>query len=172
MLAMPRHSELRCNKLIDAFLFKNEDNILDLLSATIQKCTIDFFNELSMSINGFRNSKNPLVNENFKTFFNNFCRDNDIKSYCCFHDFYNIVSINKQEQEKYISIYDNEHLDDLLISEQAQSARSSIIDKILNRQAAPCFRNKTTPMMPDGEMWERFMVPLTSISDDLFIAVN
>lgn len=160
------------NKLIDAFLLKTEDNILNLLSSTIKKCTIEFFKDLSAGINGFKTKYNPLANNDFCRFFFNFCMDNNIQSHCCCHDFHNIILKDNDDKEIYMTIYDDEYLDDLLASEQAKSAKSHIIDRILSRQAAPCFKDSNTALIPDGLTWEDFMVPLTPITRNLLVAVN
>jgi CheY-like chemotaxis protein len=160
------------SKLIDAFLLKTEDNILDMISSIIQKCTIDFFKDISAGINGFKSKYNPLVNEDFSKFFFDFCISKKVQSHCCFHDFHNIVLKDNHGKEIYMTIYDDDHLGDMLVSEQAKSAKPHIIDLILSKRAAPCFKDTNTALIPDGLMWENFMVPLIHVTQNLFLATN
>lgn len=160
------------NKLIDAFLLKTEDNILELLSSTIEKCTLDYFNDVSIGINGFKTKNNPLIDPDFTKFFNSFCAEHKIESHCCFHNFYNILLRDQSGKETYMSIYDADHLDDLLDSEQAKSVNQNVLNLILTRQAAPCFKDTESAFIPDGDIWNQFMVPLKTVAENLFIAIN
>jgi CheY-like chemotaxis protein len=160
------------NNLIDAFLLKTDSDIFNTLSATMEKCTIDFFKDASAGIEGFRRKQNPLSDEDLSKFFFDFCETKNIVSYCCFHDFNNIFLTDNKNNKIFLTIYDNEHVDDLLSSEQAKSAKHQVIDAILKKQSAPCFKNTSSPLIPDGTAWESFMVPLKLVSDDLFIAIG
>lgn len=160
------------DKLIDIFLLKTEDDILTKLSLAMHKCTMDFFNEVSTSIDGFKNRRNPLANERFAEFFIKFCEEKKIQSHHCFHDFYNIVLKDDHGKETYMTIYDDEYIDDLLVSQQAKSAQPDLIDRVIHKQAAPCFKDIDSPLIPDGIIWEKFMVPLTRLGDNLAVAID
>lgn len=160
------------NKLIDVFLLKTESDMLDNLAKAINKCTIDFFKDISVGIEGFNSKHNPLSCSHFSQFFLDFCISNKIQSHCCFHDFYNILLKDIHGKEIFMAIYDNEHLEDLLCSEQAESAELHVIDQIKNRQAAPCFKDTGRALIPDGAAWGKLMVPLTSVSQDLAVAIG
>lgn len=160
------------DKLIDAFFLKTEEDILAKLSSAMHTCTVDFFKDISANIDGFRNRYNPLANEEFAKFFVNFCQDNKIQSYRCFHDFYNIVLMDEHGKETYMTIYDNEYVDDLLASRQAKSAQQKLIDRIISKQAAPCFKDIHSALVPDGNTWEDSMVPLKCLSSNLAVAIS
>ena len=159
-------------KLIDVFLLKTDDDIINKLSAAIQSCTLEFFKDASAGLAGFRNKRNPLMNESFATFFLKFCSDENIQSHCCFHDFHNIILKDKQNREIFMTLFDDEYLDDLLISEQAKSADSQIIDRIRQKKEAPCFKDITTALIPEGATWGNFLVPLVPITSDLCVAIH
>lgn len=176
MLTSYRTQNLAINafndNLIDAFLLKTDRNIFDTLSSMIKKCTTNFFNDASAGIDGFRNKRNPLSDENLSKFFFDFCLQNNIASFCCFHDFNNLFLRDGDGKQIFLTIYDEEYVEDLLSSEQAESAPSQVIDAIVKKQAAPCFKNTRDALIPNGAEWKNFMVPLTSISERLFVAID
>jgi CheY-like chemotaxis protein len=159
------------NKIIDAFLLKTDANIENSLAKTMEDCTKQFFCELSSWIKNYQNSQNPLLSNKVDEHLSKFLEENKIVQYCCFHDFNTIWFRSHDGKERYLTIYSEDTLEELLATDQSICASRKIIDDISQKKAAPCFPYRGTPLTPDGKTWASFMRPLLKIDNHLYSTI-
>jgi len=155
---------------IDMFLLKTDRDLVENLSDAIARCTKQFFLEISKDIDGFNNRMNPFNSAKVVDAFAHFCEENEIIDYCFIHDFNQIIMMDKNNNKRFLSIFTNDDLDDLLSTEQASAASLDARNAIKARQRVPCLIQEASPMIAPGCQWNEMMTPLKAIDDGIFVA--
>lgn len=155
---------------IDMFLLKTDRHVIENLSDALMRCTKQFFLEISKSIEGYNNKMNPFNNPKVIDEFNQFCVKNEIIDYCFVHDLNQIIMKDINNNKRFLSVFTNDDLDDLLSTEQASTASLDTRNAIRAREKVPCSVQESSPMIAPGSHWNNLMVPLKTIEEGIFIA--
>ena len=112
---------------------------------------------MSLAIPNFLSQDNPLIEKGAQTIFKTIQDQYSVKYYEANDNLRNFsfYSFNKKEHVNLL-IIPQEEVEEVLLSQQADSAPEEVIQLIRNGKMLPCFKNSA---IPDGEEWIGYLRP-------------
>jgi len=145
--------------LVDKFLIKDTEKMLDEIIMNIKACQKSFFEKLSYPILSHLNIPiDSLLNRNdFSFHFMEFVKNNDIKEYYLIDTTGSFLLKTKTGDIKYFICMLDRQFDDYL-SYAASRADQKILDGLKNRTHAPVFRCTEDYKLPIA-LWDKITYP-------------
>lgn len=143
--------------LINAYLCKMEPNFIKNLTKSIYEAQSRFFYNLSLAIPNFLSNDNPLIEKGAQNIFKTIQDQYSVKYYEANDNLRNFsfYSFNNKEHVNLL-IIPQEEVEEVLLSQQADSAPEEVIQLIRNGKMLPCFKNSS---IPDGQEWIGYLRP-------------
>lgn len=143
--------------IINTYLCKMNSDFITTLTNTIYEAQYRFFCNLSLATPNFLSQDNPLIEKEILTIFKSIQEQYAVRYYKYNKNIrkFSFSCHNKKEKVN-LNIISYEELDEILQSQQSESASEEVIQLIRNGKMLPCFH---TESIPDGEHWFKYLKP-------------
>lgn len=146
--------------LVDKFLIKNTDKMIDEIIMNVKACQRSFFSKISYPILTRLNIPiDSLINQNEFAFnFSEIIRNNDVSEYYLIDTMGSFLLKDKAGKLKYFICMLERQFDDYLAFANTSRASSKVLDGLKNRTHAPVFLSEENGKLPAKD-WEKILYP-------------
>lgn len=158
---------------IDAYIAKDEDDVMEKVNKYVKKLSSEQFIGLSNELTGFLSHKfSTLQDADFVTVFNDLLNKNEIKEFYIINSACSFLLLQSDSEAKLLVVRTPEDFDTLYDIAEDNAAPDVVLQSIKDRQEYPFSRDDGRYLNVEGEGWKDLMVPMKKVPNrNIFYAL-